>query len=70
MNPLSKASQLTEHKNLLFRSISNTDINALDLILKQLDDSIDITEVINQENGYSLLHLAVFKDSDYIVHSL
>lgn len=62
--------QVTEQINLLFKIISNTDIAVLDTNLREMNHSIDLTEVINDENGYSLLHLAVFKDSDHIVHSL
>lgn len=54
----------------MFKVISNTDIAVLDTTLRDLDHKIDLTTIINPENGYSLLHLAVFKDSDHIVYSL
>ena len=31
---------------------------------------LDLTEVVSAEHGYTLLHWAVFKDSDHIVYSL
>jgi len=59
-----------EDQNLLFKIISNTDIAVLDATLKRLNFTLDLTDIVNNDNGYSLLHLAVFKDSDHIVYSL
>lgn len=59
-----------EDQNMLTRIISNTDVASLDAALKRLSHNIDLTQMINRENGYTLLHLAVFKDSDQIVYAL
>lgn len=69
--PISSASyKPNDDHNILMKTISNTDYPSLDMTLKRLGPNIDLTEILNQENGYSLLHLAVFKDSDQIVYAL
>ena len=62
--------QKLEDQNMLIKTILAADSVSLDLTLKRMNYSIDITEIISKENGYSLLHWAVFKDSDNIVYSL
>lgn len=62
--------QNLEDQLMLMRTISNTDIASLDATLKRVSPRMDLTEIINKENGYTLLHLAVFKDSDQIVYAL
>lgn len=67
---LGAVAQTTEDQHILMRTISNTDIASLDATLKRLNPRMDLTEIVNKENGYTLLHLAVFKDSDQIVYTL
>jgi hypothetical protein len=66
MTPLVEAVTPGQEQNSLIKVISNSDVTALESHLKHLPPTIDLTEIINKESGYSLLHLAVFKDSDQI----
>lgn len=52
---------------VLMKLISNNDAPPVDSLLKRIPKSLDLTEIKNNENGYSLLHLAVFKDSEEII---
>ena len=67
---INSSSQSKEEQTMLTRIISNTDVASLDATLKRLSYNLDLTQMINKENGYTLLHLAVFKDSDQIVYAL
>ena len=71
-NTLPNIDKEIEHndKIALFKHISNTDISSLEILLRKLSPAIDLTQIVNLENGYTLLHLAVFKDSDQIIFML
>lgn len=45
-----------EDQNMITKIILAADSVSLDLTLKRMNYRIDLTEIINRENGYSLLH--------------
>ena len=67
---ISSASQLIEYQNMLMKTVLAADSISLDLTLKRMNYGLDITDIVGSENGYTLLHCAVFKDWDQIVYSL
>jgi len=56
--------------DLILKYISGSDIAELDKKLKELSPAVDLTQILNIENGYTLLHLATFKDSDQMIYML
>jgi hypothetical protein len=54
----------------IMKAISSTDVGSLEIILRKTSPETDLTTLTNIDNGYTLLHLAVFKDSDRIVYLL
>ncbi|CAI2361966.1 unnamed protein product [Moneuplotes crassus] len=56
-----------EHIDSLLKSISSIDFLSLEKILGDIPASLDLTKVVDSQNGYTLLHLAVFKDSERMI---
>jgi hypothetical protein len=67
MMPVVETAVPADEQIALIKAISNSDVSALETHLENMHSSIDLTEIINKESGYSLLHLAIFKDSDQMV---
>ena len=59
-----------DEESMLIKTILSADSISLDLSLKWMNHRLDLTKIVSKEHGYTLLHWAVFKDSDHIVYSL